>query len=529
MATRLERSLAALDDPAHRSVLTALRRGIEKESLRVLPNGALSPRPHPAALGSPLTHPHITTDFSEAQLELITGVHDSIDACLAELTEIHQFVHAHLDFELLWPASMPCILGADEDIPVGRFGSSNMGRAKTVYRLGLGVRYGRLMQTISGIHYNFSAPDALWPVLASAWDVKPGPDFRSDAYFGLIRNFRRHSWLLLYLFGASPTLCKSFVKNRNHDLPLVSFDEGSVYLPHATALRMGRLGYQSDAQSSVHVSYNDLDQYTVSLRDALTQRYPPYEKLGVKVDGEYRQLNTNLLQIENEFYGTVRPKRRTQRGERPLTALHERGVEYVEVRCLDLNPFMPLGIDAETSRFIEVFLLHCLLSDSAPDSPEESARLLANHQRVVEEGRKPGAQLERDGGRVALTDWARELIAACRPIAAMLDRTHGVDGYTAACVAQQARVDDAEQTPSAQILATMRAEQAPFAQFAATRARDHKAHFQHLEMDPARRAELHALAQASLQRQSELEAADTVGFDEFLASYLNVPDLRPVS
>ena len=141
--------------------LTGIRRGIEKESLRVAPDGNLSGRSHPRELGSTLTHPNITTDFSEAQLELITGVHATPEACIGQLHEIHRYVYSSLDDELLWVASMPCFVGDDADIPVGRYGTSNIGMAKTVYRLGLGHRYGRLMQTISGIHYNFSLPERL--------------------------------------------------------------------------------------------------------------------------------------------------------------------------------------------------------------------------------------------------------------------------------------------------------------------------------------------------------------------------------
>ena len=306
-----------------------MRRGIEKESLRALPDGTLALTPHPAALGSALTHPHITTDFSESQLELITGVHADVEACLEELTQIHQFVYrVPIGDEMLWVASMPCGLPADETIPIGRYGTSNVGRAKSVYRMGLGHRYGRRMQTISGIHYNWSMPGV-----------------GNDDYFALIRNFRRHSFLLLYLFGASPAVCSSFVAGREHELqPL---NEHTLYMPHGTSLRMGRLGYQSDAQASLAVSYNGLESYAASLQDALTQPYPPYEAIGIRnPGGEYNQLATSLLQIENEFYGTIRPKRVIFPGERPLHALRERGVEYVEVRCMDLDPFVPVGIGA---------------------------------------------------------------------------------------------------------------------------------------------------------------------------------------
>src|SRR5262249_4070622 len=157
-----------------------------------------------------------------------------------------------------------------------------------------------------------------------------------------------------------------FLKGKSHNLE--NFDEGSLYLPHATSLRMGRLGYQSDAQSALRISYNSLGAYARSLLQALTQSYPAYERIGVKVTGEYRQLSTTLLQIENEFYGTIRPKRRIQNSQRPLTALAASGVEYVEVRCLDLNPFLPVGIGEQEIRFIDAFLLHCLLRDSPAET-----------------------------------------------------------------------------------------------------------------------------------------------------------------
>src|SRR5271170_2341631 len=367
-----------------REVLQGLRRGIEKESLRVRPDGTLSTTPHPAALGSALRHPHVTTDFSESQLELITGVHTSAESCLKELTEIHQVVYRAIGDELLWCASMPCRLPPDDAIPIGRYGTSNIGRAKTVYRTGLAHRYGRRMQTISGIHYNFSLSDAR----------------SNDEYFALIRNFRRHSWLLLYLFGASPAVCSTFVAGRTHELQRLSND--TLYLPYATSLRMGRLGYQSDAQSSLAVSYNDLKSYAASLETALTKPYPAYEAIGIREGDEYRQLATSLLQIENEFYGTIRPKRVIRPGERPLHALRDRGVEYVEVRLMDLDPFVPIAITAATVRFLDLFLLHCLLCDSPPDTPEELADIVSNKQRVASRGREPRLTLARHAQEVEL-------------------------------------------------------------------------------------------------------------------------------
>ena len=504
--------LTTIADP--KSGSTALQRGIEKESLRVTPSGALSPLPHPKNLGAALTHPNITTDFSEAQLELITGVHTSADNCLAELQRVHQFVYQNLDNEILWPSSMPCLMGNDNSIPIGQYGSSNIGMAKTVYRRGLGVRYGRLMQTISGIHYNFSVPDTLWQTLGVQTQQQV-----TERYFGLIRNFRRWSWLLLYLFGASPAVCKSFTKNMSHNLQ--AFDEGSQFLPHATSLRMGPLGYQSSAQSDLNISYNSLDVYAQSMISALTTEYPEYAAHGVTQEGNYIQLNTAIIQIENEFYGTIRPKRPTLAGERPVTALKARGVEYVEVRCVDLNPFLPLGLDAQQIHFLDTFLLLCLLSDSPPDSVDEINSLTANQLAVVEEGRAAGLRLQQDTHtNTTLDSWAGELLAGCRDIAAKLDEAQQHNGYSTALKAQEAKLHNSELTPSAQVLKQMQSEQIPFFRFSMNKAIQHAQDMQATPLKAAELANAQQQVSESFQKQQAIEDADTVPFDEFLKDYI---------
>ncbi len=504
--------MTALQDNLRRlapDTLLGIRRGIEKESLRTQPGGALALTPHPAALGSALTHPHITTDFSESQLELITGVHANAESCLAELTQIHQFVYRALGDEMLWVGSMPCGLPTDETIPLGVYGSSNVGRAKSVYRMGLGHRYGRRMQTISGIHYNWSMPGV-----------------STEQYFALIRNFRRHSFLLLYLFGASPAVCSSFVAGREHGLqPLAG---GTLHLPHATSLRMGRLGYQSDAQATLAVSYNSLESYGASLQDALTRPYPPYEAIGVRnLGGEYNQLATSLLQIENEFYGTIRPKRVIRSGERPLHALRERGVEYVEVRCMDLDPFVPVGIEAQTTRFIDIFLLHCLLSESAPDTPDEIAALARNQQAVAARGREPGLRLERGGAQVPLADWARDLLAGCAAVAGALDAVHGGNAFAEALSAARGVVDDAERAPSARVLATMRKDfEGSYTRFTRAQSVQTRNHLLALPFGAELMARFAREAEASVAEQRRIEAADSVPFEEFRQAYLSTDRLR---
>lgn len=502
------------------ALLSGVRRGIEKESLRVDAGGQLAMTPHPAGLGSALTHPNITTDFSESQLELITGVHPTPESVIGQLDEIHRYVYPSLGDELLWTSSMPCELPPDDAIPVGRYGSSNVGQSKTVYRIGLGNRYGRSMQTISGIHYNFSVDASFWQAYADAIGARLSDDFRTQSYFALIRNFRRFSWLLIYLFGASPALCRSFAEKRSHSLQPLG--ESTLHLPGATALRMGGLGYQSDAQRSLHISYNSLDQYTRSMQQALTQPYPDYARIGVKVDGRYRQLNDTLLQIENEFYGTIRPKQLVREGERPIVALRRRGVEYVEVRCLDLNPFLPVGIDPVAIRFLDAFLLYCLLADSPADSERESALMTANQLSIVERGREPGLTLARGNGMVARNDWAEEILEGCRPIAALLDRAHGGDAYVASWEEQRSKVFEPELTPSARVLRMLQSEHLEFAEFALAQSIAAKGYFEEHRLRPAAQSRYAEEAAASRTEQTRIEAADRVDFDTYLQGYLRL-------
>ena len=503
---------------ADRRALQGIRRGVEKESLRASPDGRLSLRPHPPSLGAALTHPQITTDFSESQLELITAPHDTPEGCIRELEDIHRFVQQGLGDEILWAASMPCLLLPNSDIPIGRYGKSNIGMAKTVYRRGLGHRYGRLMQAISGIHYNFSVPAAFWPRYAELLGRRADQGFITDRYFALIRNFRRHSWLLIYLFAASPAICRALVGDGGHGLK--AFDAGTLHLPHATSLRMGRLGYQSDAQSSLHISYNSLDSYAATMREALTKPYPPYEAIGVKVDGEHRQLNAALLQIENEFYGAIRPKRRIQPGERPLTALRRRGVEYVEVRCLDLNPFLPVGMDAAQMRFLDCFLLYCLLAPSPPDSPEESAAIQADQAAVVERGREPGLSLS-GGDRDAL---GNAVLDQCAGVAELLDAAQATKQHSRVLHAMQARLRDPSRTPSAALLAALAESKLTFFRFALNQSERHRRWLAERPLSAEQLAEHRQRAAQSCAAQARIEADDKLSFNEFLTSYLALPE-----
>jgi len=515
---QLDERITLLGDPNNRALLTKLGRGIEKESLRINQEGKLSASAHPAALGSTLTHPHITTDFSEALLELITPVYTDIDECLSFLSDTHSFVYSKLENEQLWVASMPCILQGDDAIPVAEYGSSNVAKMKKVYRLGLGNRYGRLMQTIAGIHYNFSVPDQLWPLLqAQDYDTRPPQDYITDAYFKLIRNFKRFSWLLIYLYGASPAVCNSFVKGRDHQLQALG--DGTMHLPYGTSLRMGDLGYQSNKQESLKVCYNSIDSYIETLHKALTDNQADYEAIGIKDGDNYKQLSTSLLQIENEFYSPIRPKRVTKSGETPLGALRERGVEYIEVRCIDLNPFLPMGIDQDQIRFLDTFLLYCLFEKSRLCDDDDRRRINANLKAVVNEGRKPGLMLERLRGSVSLEEWGNELLDGMAGVAELLDDAHQCNDYSRVINEQRNKIKHSELTPSAQILEAMQKQKMPFFRFAMNKAQEHAYFFRDQPLSSEQFSYFTDQTHRSTDLQATIEQTDDISFDEYLANY----------
>jgi len=519
VSPHFQRQLQLLASPDQLPLLTQINRGIEKESLRITADGTLAQTPHPAGLGSPLTHGTITTDYSEALMEFITPVCQDIADSLNTLEDVHSFVYSHLDNELLWSASMPCIMGGDSLIPVAQFGHANIAQMKTIYRLGLGHRYGRLMQTIAGIHYNFSMPESWWQLSHQTSKSSQNlTDFISAGYLGLIRNFQRYSWLLIYLYGASPATCASFLKGSDkHGLQPFDQQGNSLYLPYATALRMGDLGYQSNAQKDLNICYNSLESYIDTLKQAILQPHPPYQAIGIKQNGNYKQLNEGLLQIENEFYSPIRPKRVTRSGETPLGVLKSQGIEYIEVRCIDVSPFTPLGIDQAQVQFLDTFLLFCLLSDS-PDCDEHDRNTIAsNLERVVNRGREPGLLLQTNAGERPLKEMAAAVLSGMDDIASLLDQAHSTSSYSATMVQQRAKIDDPELTPSARILREMGDKSLPFYKLALRYSQQWQQHFR--DRTPGMLHELNRQSNDSLAKQADIEAADTLSFEHYLADY----------
>ena len=398
--------------------LNFINRGVEKECLRVDTSGKLSQKDHPLALGSALTNPFITTDFSEALMELVTPTFTSANEVIDFLTALHVFVNKNLEEELLWPMSMPCTIDSEDDIRIGNYGTSNQGMIKTIYRRGLSNRYGSMMQAIAGIHYNFSFSDKFLEVLAesNSDNIK---DFKNKIYLSIARNFSRYGWIYLLLYGASPLASGSFAANRPNDLQ--SLSTGDLYKPYATSLRMGDLGYISHAQDSLNISFNSLDAYCLDLKNALHTPFEQYKKIGEFKDAERIQLNDSIIQIENEYYSTIRPKRVCPSGERPINVLKDEGIDYLELRCIDLNPSSPIGITKEQIYFLDLLILFCFFTESPEITNKESKELFKTHKKVVNEGRNLDTKIETQDGQVYLKDQAINIIEGMKRIAVFMD------------------------------------------------------------------------------------------------------------
>ncbi|WP_394209693.1 glutamate--cysteine ligase [Psychrobacter piscatorii] len=502
--------------------LTGMLRGIEKEGLRVRPDGFLAQTPHPAKLGSKLTHPFITTDYSESLLELITEPKASPKETLNMLRQLHVLVYQGMpEGELMWPLSMPCMLSSkDEDIPLADYGSSNTGKLKTLYRSGLGIRYGRRMQTIAGLHYNLSFGDTLfetWQAQTSTAQEQTLTEFKNEKYLGLIRNFKRLTSLVLYLLGASPSVCPCFVAGREHDLELLN--DSTYYKPTATSLRMGKLGYTNSVQEQLDIRYNYLPEYVAGLRRAIQTPHESFAKLGLEdEDGNPIQINNHILQIENEYYSPIRPKQIAMSGETPTEALERRGIAYVEFRAIDLDPYSDVGIRLSSACFLEVMALYCLFSDSPDLLPEEEEALAINLERVVNEGRREGLYIINNGQEQSLEDWMLMHLERMQPLAALLDAHYGGNDYRAAVALMQGKAGHSESTISAQVNSDSK-RLGSLWQLGFTLAQQHRESLLQQTLSPNTQAKYEVLAEKSILQQAEIEKSETEDFMDFLQQY----------
>ncbi len=521
MYQQLHDTLTAIDKDQQLSLLASGSIGLEKESLRVDKNGKLSQLQHPSSLGSALTNPYITTDYSEALLELITPPLQGVTKARTFLEKIHQFVYTQIKDEYIWSASMPCVVAGDDGIPIAQYGNSNLGMMKTVYRRGLGYRYGKMMQAIAGVHFNYSLHEDFWPYYQSLCNQEHVvlQDFISDQYMGLIRNIQRYGWLIFYLFGSSPAICKSFLSGQPGELE--RFDENTYYLPYATTLRMGDIGYtnKKENETGVQACYDSLSSYIKCLTKAIETPCPEYEKIGVKVGGEYRQLNANILQIENEYYSTIRPKQPLVKNEKPVHALAQRGVQYIELRSLDLNLYDSLGVSESQLYFLEAFMLFCLLQKSPLINQDEREAVKDNETKVAHQGRDPDLTLSRVNQQDSLQDWAGELLHEMQAICFILDEQDNSDCYSQALQEQLAAVEDVDLTPSARVLQDMHENNECFFEFSRRVSKQYEKQLRNSVLSEKDLNFFQTSVRQSVEKQRQIEASDTQTFDQFLHNY----------
>lgn len=432
------------------SMLKKAEHGLERETLRITKNAGLSKNSHPQSFGSPLMNPHISTDFAEPQLELITPVFRIQKGLLKYLKDIHAFAAQNLPKgEFLWPFSMPPLLPKNhEDIPLANYGKSFAAQKRTVYRRGLSYRYGRKMQTISGIHYNFSFPGEFWDFLYKKFGNKSQNkrDFISSGYFRMIQNFTQISWLDSYLFGTSPAIDKSYLNKPTFSLKKLRGD--TYYGKYATSLRMSSFGYCCKVQAMLNISFQNIENYVSDLRKAISTPYGKYSKIGLEKDGQKLQLNDHFLQIPNEYYASIRPKQVVKLGENILEKLSEEGIKYLEIRTVDIDPNEQIGITEEHLQFLHVLMIYCLFKNPPQNTDRSQLENIKNHDLVAISGRKPNLKLNFNGQKITLQKWGNEVLSEMLKIATVLNLSKNKNPYKALIKAQIAKINDPTLTPS---------------------------------------------------------------------------------
>jgi glutamate--cysteine ligase len=524
--TCFDARVKALKSPEFLASLKDIKRGVEREALRINPNGTLAQTPHPKPLGSALTHESITTDFSESLLEFITPPEASSAKTVAQLQDIHRFVADNIEEEQIWPLSMPCFIDNETEIPIAYFGESNVGKMKRVYRIGLKNRYGSMMQAIAGVHFNFSLPESFWALWAKQNGTTHSQDQTSAEYFGLIRNYRRLCWLIPYLYGASPALCSSFLKGKEYSLPFKKVGKGTLYMPYATSLRMSDLGYTSAEQSSLKICYNELDNYVRLLREAMSTPSTRFERFASGEGGNYQQLNHNIIQIENELYSPIRPKQPTESMEKPTDALVRRGISYIEVRALDVNPFSAIGISDSQFDFLDVFLLSCLLMPSDALDEQQLNEAKENMDRVVLEGRNPELMLTENGNPVSLPQWSEKLFAYFGQAATLLDEANNTKQYTKAVSDEYAKIQNPALTPSGKMLQSLLDGDKDNSIFGLELAQKYSKEMKGFDYTFTDSAEFVKQGESSFDAQREIEASDEKDFDTFITDYFAEPQAK---
>ncbi len=537
MYSEVRKKTEQLVNSCNPEFFTGRQIGLEKECLRVGLSGGISQQDHPVALGRALTHPFITTDFSEALLEMVTPPCDSAAQAMNFLNSVHQFIVSRLpENEHIWNTSMPCILNEARSVRIGEYGSSHSGQMKHAYRRGLGLRYGRRMQAIAGVHFNFSMPDAAWLFRKTAqapgqqdsierWgalDDVAKQSVRTTGYFEMTQNLLQVGWLVPYLFGASPAICTSFLGEGEGD-DLQEWNSTTRFAPFGTSLRMSNIGYRyrEDQPIDLSVCHNSVDTYIKDVIAHVNSTHPAYEAMGLRDEkGKHQQLSTSRLQIENEYYSSVRPKQIAKDGELPIKALQDRGIRYLELRSVDVNILEPNGLELSQVAMLELLMMFAWLAPPQSLDAANVQRCARNVQTVAYRGREPGLQLETPSGEVGLQQWGKDILNSIEPLAQWLDQGLEEPIYAKTLQQQVDKLNDPDKTPSATILKGIK-QTGSFFEHAQELSAKHHEHFTLVPVDEAINSLLDSKVTESIQKQDQLERGDTGSFENYLAAYLD--------
>ena len=366
--------------------------GLEKENVRVTERGNLALTPHPKAFGDREKNAYIKTDFSESQLEMVTPVCNTLEEVYSFICNLNKVVSLEImkNGEFLWPQSNPPILPREEEIPIAKLSN----REDELYRENLSYKYGKKKQVISGIHYNFSFKEEFIKLLYKELKVeKDFREFKDDIYLRMARNFQKYHWLLIYLTGASPVFHESYIDEIKKDGEILG--EDSYYIKDDTSLRNSSYGYKN--KKDYYVSYNSIGEYASDIKNLVKDKE---------------------IQSIKEYYNPIRLK--SLGSEDMLESLLHKGIDYLEVRLLDLDPLSIQGVSKETLYLVHLFMIYTLLKENKEITYKDQEEFFKNHDMVALKGRNEEAVIHENGVPVLLKDKGREILSEMDEIVEIL-------------------------------------------------------------------------------------------------------------
>ncbi|HAT4141561.1 TPA: bifunctional glutamate--cysteine ligase GshA/glutathione synthetase GshB [Clostridium perfringens] len=366
--------------------------GLEKENVRVTERGNLALTPHPKAFGDRENNPYIKTDFSESQLEMVTPVCNTLEEVYSFICNLNKVVSLEImkNGEFLWPQSNPPILPREEEIPIAKLSN----REDELYRENLSYKYGKKKQVISGIHYNFSFKEEFIKLLYKELKVKKDfREFKDDIYLRMARNFQKYHWLLIYLTGASPVFHESYIDEIKEEGEKLG--EDSYYIKDDTSLRNSSYGYKN--KKDYYVSYNSIEEYASDIKNLVKDKE---------------------IQSIKEYYNPIRLK--SLGSEDMLESLLNKGIDYLEVRLLDLDPLSVQGVNKETLYLVHLFMIYTLLKENKEITYKDQEEFFKNHDMVALKGRNEEAVIHENGIPVLLKDKGREILSEMDEIVEIL-------------------------------------------------------------------------------------------------------------